>query len=86
MLISLEGFVVNYLMVQCLMCRNTFYLRQSFREGNADSSFLHLLLEVLDAVFTIIISSSDGPYPGPAKVQHQLGHSCRLVQIVRDGP
>lgn len=62
------------------------HLGQGFREGNTDTSFFHLLLEVFDAILPIIIISSYGAHPSPAKVKHQLGDSCGLVLIIWDGP
>lgn len=66
--------------------RLSVHLGQCLREGDADASFLHLLLEVLDAVLSIIVIRGYGAHPGPAEVQHQLGHGCRLVFVVGDGP
>lgn len=44
------------------------YLGESLREGDADTSFLHLLLKVFDAILAVIIVSSYGAHPSPAKV------------------
>lgn len=44
------------------------YLGQSLREGDADTSFLYLLLKVFDAILAVIIVGSYGAHPSPAKV------------------
>lgn len=46
----------------------TAHLGQGLREGDADTSFLHLLLEVFDAILAIIIICSYGAHPRPAKM------------------
>lgn len=48
--------------------RRTVYLGQGLREGDADTRFLHLLLEVFDAILAVIIISSYGAHPSPAEV------------------
>jgi len=62
------------------------YLGQGLSEGDADPSFLNLLLEVFDAILAVIILGSYGAHPSPAEVEHQLGNSCRLVLVVGNGP
>ena len=62
------------------------YRGEGLREGDADTGLLHLLLELLDAVLAVVVVSGDGAHPGPAKVQHQLGHGRGLVLVVGDGP
>lgn len=66
--------------------RWTDHLWQGLREGDTDSGLLHLVLEVFDAILAIVIISSYCAHPGPAKVQHQLGHSCGLVPVIGNGP
>lgn len=44
------------------------YLGQGLREGDANTSFLHLLLKGFDAILAVIIIGRYGAHPSPAEV------------------
>lgn len=64
----IKGMNSNTLHYVTLCEGSTVYLGQGLREGDADTGFLHLLLEVFDAILAVIIIGSYGAHPSPAEV------------------